>query len=230
MSAFPTINRTCRVVSIAASSMCCLAASTCVASAGIITFENLPPTSDSTARGQQIFAAVDGFAFTSSNETDSANNWYYYNVPNAHLDNDSRAFGIGARGTTAIYGGNYSSSSNHYNTTYNISRSDGSRWKFDQAVFTSVWAMGTIQLIGLRNGVEVFYYTQNISNVQQTMVNGNGWTSNWIDTLKIRNFVGDVGSAKDFIMDDMYYTLPAPGVLAMIGIAGYGSCRRRCRR
>ena len=200
------------------------------ASAGILTFDNLPSTyRSSTGNGEQLTNSVDGFTFTSTTIVGvSQNNWYYYNAKNPHITNNgSNAYAIGVRGTTAMYSAYYYSNSNS-NATYNISRTDGSLWNFNQAVFTSVWAPGNIHLMGYRNGVQVLDITQGISNTQQTMVGTGSYPGpiNWIDTLKITNTVA-ITPLRHFVMDDMYYTLPAPSVLAMIGLAVCGTSNRR---
>ena len=236
MITFHISNHSHRVATLIASSVCCLAATTGVASAGILTFENLPATyNSSNSSGQQLTDPVDGFTFTSSTLTwGSPYNWFYYNSQNVYLNtNSSPAYAIGVRGTTAMYSAYYYSNSNS-NATYNISRTDGSLWKFNQAVLTSVWAMGRVVLLGYRNGAQVSYLLQDISNTQQTMAGSSSYggssLNNWIDLLVIRNYTS-LGVANDFIMDDMSYTLPvpAPSVLAMVGIAACGSRRRRCR-
>ncbi len=235
MITFHISNHSHRVATMIASSVCCLAATTGVASAGILTFENLPATyNSSNSSGQQLTDPVDGFTFTSSTLTwGSPYNWFYYNSQNVYLNtNSSPAYAIGVRGTTAMYSAYYYSNSNS-NATYNISRTDGSLWKFNQAVFTSLWSMGSIHLVGFRNGVQVLDITQGISNTQQTTVSNSSYPGpdDRIDTLKITNTVVNNTSGRAFIMDDMSYTLsvPAPSVLAMIGIAACGSRRRRCR-
>ena len=196
------------------------------ASAGIVTFENLPSTYNSrNGAGEQLTNSVDGFTFTSgAYNWGSQDNWYYYNIPNPYLS--SGAYAIGVNGTTALYSGYYNSNTN---STYNISRADGSLWKFNQAVFTSVWAMGNIQLVGFRNGVMVFSLAQNISNTQQTIVSTSSYPGpdDRIDTLMIKNYIANPFYGKHFIMDNMYYTLPAPSVLTMIGIAACGTSNRR---
>ena len=205
------------------------------ASAGILTFDNLPSTYRSrSANGEQLTNSVDGFTFTSTTIVGvSQNNWYYYNAKNPHITNNgSNAYAIGVRGTTAMYSGYYDNSLSVPNVTYNISRTDGSLWNFNQAVFTSVWAPGNIHLMGYRNGVQVLDITQGISNTQQTMVGTGSYPGpiNWIDTLKITNTVA-ITPLRHFVMDDMHYTLsvPAPSVLAMIGLAicGLGNRRRK---
>ena len=162
------------------------------ASAGILTFDNLPSTyRSSTGNGEQLTNSVDGFTFTSTTIVGvSQNNWYYYNAKNPHITNNgSNAYAIGVRGTTAMYSGYYDNSLSVPNATYNISRTDGSLWNFNQAVFTSVCAPGNIHLMGYRNGVQVLDITQGISNTQQTMVGTGSYPGpiNWIDTLKITN-------------------------------------------
>lgn len=235
MISFHIINQTDRFAAMIASSVCCLAASTGVASAGILTFENLPSTSNSTHRGQAITDqdTIDGFQFVVTWTLDSPNSWAYYNVPNPYLNSVNPAYTIGANGTTAMFSGYYENTSSPYTRDFIIARPDWSLWKFNQVVLTSVWAMGRVELLGYRNGQQVSYLTQNISNTQQTMVSASGsefGANAWIDFLIIRNYVG-AGVARDFIMDDMSYTLPvpAPSVLAMVGIAACGSRRRRCR-
>ena len=201
------------------------------ASAGILTFDNLPSTyRSSNGNGEQLTNSVDGFTFTSTTIVGvSQNNWYYYNAKNPHITNNgSNAYAIGVRGTTAMYSGYYDNSLSVPNVTYNISRTDGSLWNFNQAVFTSVWAPGNIHLMGYRNGVQVLDITQGISNTQQTMVGTGSYPGpiNWIDTLKITNTVA-ITPLRHFVMDDMYYTLPAPSVLAIIGLAVCGTSNRR---
>ena len=201
------------------------------ASAGIVTFDNLPSTyGSSTGSGQQLTNSVDGFTFTSTTIVGvSQNSWYYYNANNPYFDvHRSHAYAIGVRGTTAMYSGYYDDWSSTPNVTYNISRTDGGLWKFNQAVFTSVWAMGNIHLMGYRNGVQVLDIMQDISNTQQTMVSNSSYPGpdDRIDTLKITNTVA-ITPRRHFIMDDMYYTLPAPSVLAIIGLAVCGISNRR---
>lgn len=201
------------------------------ASAGILTFDNLPSTYRSrTGNGEQLTNSVDGFTFTSTTIVGvSQNNWYYYNAKNPHITNNgSNAYAIGVRGTTAMYSGYYDNSLSVPNVTYNISRTDGSLWKFNQAVFTSVWAPGNIHLTGYRNGVQVLDIMQGISNTQQTMVSNSSYPGpdDRIDTLKITNTVA-ITPLRHFVMDDMYYALPAPSVLAMIGLAVCGTSNRR---
>jgi hypothetical protein len=202
------------------------------ASAAIVTFDNLPATNkSSTGTGQQLTDPVDGFTFiTSTPSAGFQNNWFYYNSQNAYFVNSSSAYAIGVNGTTAMFSGWYG---NNNNSTYNISRTDGGLWKFDQAVFTSAFAMGNIRLMGYRNGVQVLDITQGISNTQQTMVSNSSYPGpdDRIDTLKITNTVVNNSHGRHFIMDDMHYTLsvPAPSVLAMIGLAicGLGNRRRK---
>ena len=235
MISFHIINQTDRFAAMIASSVCCLAASTGVASAGILTFENLPSTSNSTHRGQAITDqdTIDGFQFVVTSTLDGPNSWAYYNVPNPYLNSVNPAYTIGANGTTAMFSGYYENTST-LSSDYIIKRADSSLWKFNQAVLTSVWAMGRVVLLGYRNGAQVSYLLQDISNTQQTMAGSSSYggssLNNWIDLLVIRNYT-PLGVANDFIMDDMSYTLsvPAPSVLAMIGIAACGSRRRRCR-
>jgi hypothetical protein len=204
------------------------------ASAAIVTFDNLPATNkSSTGGGQLLTNPVDGFTFTSSAMNfGSYSNWAYYNSQNSYMNNSSPAYAIGVNGSTAMFSGYY-----HYNpnSTYNISRTDGGLWKFDQAVFTSVLVVGNIRLMGYRNGVQVLDITQGISNTQQTMVSNSSYPGpdDQIDTLKITNtpVTGNGYYDRHFIMDDMHYTLsvPAPSVLAMIGLAicGLGNRRRK---
>ena len=87
--------------------------------------------------------------------------------------------------------------------------------------------------MGYRNGVQVLDIAQGISNTQQTVVSNSSYPGpdDRIDTLKITNTVVNNSHGRHFIMDDMHYTLsvPAPSVLAMIGLAicGLGNRRRK---
>jgi len=203
------------------------------ASADIVTFDNLPSTYNSTQYyGERLNVPLDGFTFTSSAMNfGSYYNWFYYNSQNSYIS--SPAYAIGVNGTNAIFSGYYQYNPN---STYNISRTDGGLWKFNQAVFTSVLFMGNIRLMGYRNGVQVLDIAQGISNTQQTVVSNSSYPGpdDRIDTLKITNTLGagNNSSNRHFIMDDMHYTLfpvPAPSVLAMIGLAicGLGNRRRK---
>lgn len=195
------------------------------ASAGIVTFDNLPPIADQYSSGQRLMVPVDGFSFTTSGTYyESPFAWYYYN-PNSFTGTNLPALNIGVRGTTAIYSGWYQTAY----PTYRVSRTDGSLWQFNKAFFTAMWGAGTIHLIGFRDGVEVFNFTQSISNTQQTMVSMSSYPGpvQWIDTLKIGNDLpGEYGN-RHFIMDDMYYTLPAPGAFALMGCGLFGTRSRR---
>ena len=224
------VNPAHRFAATIASGACCLAASTGVASAAIVTFENPPPLLGDTPYGWlNVRDSVDGFSFTSTGNMPNNDRyaWRYY-TPCAYLSANP-AFAIGANGTTAIYSGNY----NRYglDAAYWIGRTDGSLWSFNQAVFTGLKSVGNIHLVGFRNGIEIFRFAHSISNTQQTVVSMglDPDAANWIDTLKITNEVPTPYWGSEFIMDDMQYTLPAPGVFAMIGIAACGIRRRRCR-
>jgi hypothetical protein len=230
MIAFAIFDRFHKLPAVIVSGSCCVATAAGVATAGVVTFENLPPTSESIRRGQNLSVPVDGFSFTSSGINPNISNAWRYYSPNPWLETyGTPAFAAGVRGTTALYSAYYDYISP--NPQYWINRTDGSLWAFGQAYFTSVWTTGKIRLIGLRNGIEVFNFTQSISNTQQTMVSmsSDPGAINWIDTLKITNDMVDAAARGTFIMDDMQYTLPAPGVLALVGIAGHGIRRRRCR-
>jgi hypothetical protein len=192
------------------------------ASAGIVTFDNLPPVPTPDSAGQRLMVPVDGFSFTTSGTYPNA--WFYYN-PNNYTNNYMPAMNIGVRGTTAIFSGWY----NTAYPTYSVSRTDGSLWQFNKAFFTAMYGAGVIHLIGLRNGIEIFNFTQSISNTQQTMVSMSSYPGpvNWIDTLNITNDLpGEYGN-RYFIMDDMYYTLPAPGAFALMGCGLIGFRTRR---
>lgn len=204
---------------------------TASASAGIVTFDNLPVTIGSIGDGQQLTVPVDGFSFTTSGTVwDSPSAWFYYNATNSPNPSVPPAKNIGVRGTTAIYSGWYNTTySPTSNPAYRVSRTDGSLWQFNKAFFTASWGDGIIHLIGLRDGVEVFNFTQSITNTQQTMVSMSSYPGpvQWIDTLKISNDLAVTNGNRHFIMDDMYYTLPAPSSFALIGI---GLCGIRSRR
>ena len=202
---------------------------TASASAGIVTFDNLPVTLGSIGDGERLTVPVDGFSFTTSGTVyDSPSAWFYYNPYPSMNQSVPPSKDIGIRGTTAIYSGWYNTSYSP-NPTYRVSRTDGGLWQYNKAFFTALWGAGTIHLIGMRDGVEVFNFTQSISNTQQTMVSMSSYPGpvNWIDTLKIGNDLAVANGNRHFIMDDMYYTLPAPSVLAMIGIAVCGVNNRR---
>lgn len=199
------------------------------ASAGIVTFDNLPPVTQYPLAGQSLNVPVDGFSFkTSGTYTDSPYAWFYYNTSLVGNQSTPPTLDIGIRGTTAIYSGWYNTAYSP-NPTYKVSRTDGSLWQFNKAVFTAAWGAGSIHLIGLRDGVEVFNFTQSISDTQQTMVSMSSYPGpvQWIDTLKIGNDLAGMNGNRHFIMDDMYYTLPAPGAFALIGCGLFGIRSRR---
>lgn len=199
------------------------------ASAGIVTFDNLPVTLGSIGDGERLTVPVDGFSFTTSGTVyDSPSAWFYYNPYPSMNQSVPPSKDIGIRGTTAIYSGWYNTSYSP-NPTYRVSRTDGGLWQFNKAFFTAVWGAGTIHLIGLRNGVEVFNFTQSISDTQQTMVSMSSYPGPvaWIDTLKIGNDLAGLYGNRHFIMDDMYYTLPSPGALALMACGLFGIRNRR---
>ena len=208
-----------------ASGLFCVAAGTSTASAGIVTFENLNPSSVGSPNTVQLSQSVDGFSFTATGiSANTPYGWRYFSPLSSW-----GSYYIGTRGTTAVY----SAFNNSYspNPAYLIRREAGGLWSFGDAVFTAAHAMGRIHLVGLRDGMEVFNFTQSISNTQETVVSlgSEPGAINWIDTLKITNDLASSSGSRAFIMDDMQYTLPAPGVLALVGIAGHGIRRRRCR-
>ena len=199
------------------------------ASAGIVTFDNLPVTLGSIGDGERLTVPVDGFSFTTSGTVyDSPSAWFYYNPYPSMNQSVPPSKDIGIRGTTAIYSGWYNTSYSP-NPIYRVNRTDGGLWQFNKAFFTAVWGAGTIHLIGMRNGVEVFNFTQSISDTQQTMVSMSSYPGPvaWIDTLKIGNDLAVANGNRHFIMDDMYYTLPSPGALALMACGLFGIRNRR---
>ena len=199
------------------------------ASAGIVTFDNLPVTLGSIGAGERLTVPVDGFSFTTSGTVyDSPSAWFYYNPYPSMNQSVPPSKDIGIRGTTAIYSGWYNTSYSP-NPIYRVSRTDGGLWQFNKAFFTAVWGAGTIHLIGMRNGVEVFNFTQSISDTQQTTVSMSSYPGPvaWIDTLKIGNDLAVANGNRHFIMDDMYYTLPSPGALALMACGLFGIRNRR---
>jgi hypothetical protein len=199
------------------------------ASAGIVTFDNLPVTLGSIGDGERLTVPVDGFSFkTSGTVYDSPSAWFYYNPYPSMNQSVPPSKDIGIRGTTAIYSGWYNTSYSP-NPIYRVSRTDGGLWQFNKAFFTALWGAGTIHLIGMRDGVEVFNFTQSIINTQQTMVSMSSYPGPvaWIDTLKISNDLAVANGNRHFIMDDMYYTLPSPGALALMACGLFGIRNRR---
>lgn len=207
--------------------------SSVTASAGVVTFENLPTTANSNqVGGQELVVPVDGFSFTSPTTPPDFGTyrWIYLKLPNPELQSPPyEAYGVGVRGTTALCSAHYYS----YTTrTYNIARSDGGLWRFNSAYFTAAWEISVIRLVGMRNGVTVFDFTQAISNTQQTLVSLPSMpeAATWIDTLKISNSPSSPGIGRHFIMDDMSYEIPAPGALSCMAGCLTGLRNRRRRR
>jgi len=202
---------------------------TASASAGIVTFDNInppAPTDQTISPGVQLTMDVDGFTFSSTNTYYGNRQWYYYTYCPAVANSDAFGYNVGIRGTTAVFSGYYQTAA----PSYNVSRSDGSLWAFNKACFTAAWGPGLIHLVGLRGGFEVFNFTQSISDTQQTWASPFIYpgTINWIDTLKITNDLGDpYQGRRHFIMDDMFYTLPAPGAFALMGCGLIGIRSRR---
>jgi len=206
---------------------------TASASAGIVTFDNInpPAPTDSVWDFGVRLMDVDGFSFTSTGPyagTSYSGNraWYYYSHCPAVDNSTDSGYAVGIRGTTAVFSGWYGNAV----PTYSVSRTDGSLWAFNKAVFTAGWGPGLIHLVGLRGGVEVFNFTQSISHTQQTWASPSIYpgTIMWIDTLKITNDLGDpYQGRRHFIMDDMFYTLPAPGAFALMGCGLIGIRSRR---
>ena len=229
MTSSSLTNRVHGATAIIALSICCAAASSGVVSAGVVTFEDLPRATDYSLQGIRVLVpSVDGFRFTSKNVAwgNPLYGWSYYN-PNSRLDINP-AYRIGAIGTTAIVTDRYDWHSP--DAAYMVSRADGSLWSFEQAVFTGLSGPGTLRLVGSRGGIEVFNFTCSISNAQQTVVSMSSGpdSTSLIDTLTLTNY-SPMFISKNFIMDDLQYALPSPGVLAMMGSARFWARRRRSR-
>lgn len=203
---------------------CYLMAST-MAWAGVVTFEGIDPPAPTNAMSAQLTFAVNGFTFTNSRPTPAGTQSWFYYTPNEW--NNFDGYRIGVRGTTAVYGGWYDAASAPSDITYDISRADGGFWEFNGAWITAVAGTGSIRMVGVLGGYDIYDFSKSISNTESRFIKKTDYPgqSVWINTLRITCDISSGSGVRNFVMDDLLYTLPAPGasaflVLGMLGIRG----------
>jgi hypothetical protein len=109
-----------------------------------------------------------------------------------------------------------------------ISRSE--TWNFGSMDFAAAWNTNlSVEITGLLAGNVLYTYSTTIATPGQMTslaLNFNG-----IDTLFIRSSGGTtaytVGGGAHLIIDNLAYSIPAPGALALLGVAGVIRRRRR---
>jgi hypothetical protein len=211
-----------RLVTLRIQTVCAALAIVAEASAGIVTFEGISPPAPVDAMSAQLTFSVDGFAFTNSRPTPAGTNSWFYYTPNDW--NNYGGYHTGVRGTTAVYSGWYDDASAPSDISYDVRRADGSLWEYRAAWFTAVAGTGSIRLVGLNAGQAVFDFSASISNVQQRYVKADGYPGQviWIDTLHITCDVASASGVRNFVMDDLWYHVPAPGTVVLVGLGGLG--------
>ena len=130
-----------------------------------------------------------------------------------------------ASGTRAMYLPSDNSTSSNELT---ISRSE--TWNFGSMDFAAAWNTNlSVEITGLLAGNVLYTYSTTIATPGQMTslaLNFNG-----IDTLFIRSSGGTTaysgGAGAHLIIDNLAYSIPAPGALALLGVAGVIRRRRR---
>ena len=113
-------------------------------------------------------------------------------------------------------------------TDFTVSRNE--RWTFEGAFMTAAWNTGLeVEMIGYRDGELVHQLLVTLGDPIAPEWIDVGFTD--IDELFIATSggvnYGHGGSGTHLVIDDFTYVVPAPGVLALLGLAGLAGRRRR---
>ena len=115
-----------------------------------------------------------------------------------------------------------------------ISLDGGGLWTMESVWVNAAWNNDlTINFQGLRNGqvVAEIEHVHAYATVVELITFGNAFVG--IDTLIVDSSGGTNGgfggSGEYFTMDDFTYSVPAPGAIAVLGLAGLAGQRRRRR-
>jgi MYXO-CTERM domain-containing protein len=115
-----------------------------------------------------------------------------------------------------------------------ISLDGGGLWTMESVWVNAAWNDGmTFSFQGLREGqvVAEMEHVHAYATVVELITFGNAFIG--IDTLFVDSWggtdAGFDGSGDHYTMDDFTYSVPAPGAIALLGIAGLCTRRRRAR-
>ena len=122
-----------------------------------------------------------------------------------------------------------------YASSVEISLDGGGLWAMESVWVNAAWNNDlTINFQGLRDGqvVAEMEHVHADATVVELITFGNAFVG--IDTLIVDSWGGTdagfgPGSADHFTMDDFTYSVPAPGAIAVLGLAGLAGQRRRSR-
>ena len=124
-----------------------------------------------------------------------------------------------------------------WESSVEISLDGGGLWAMESVWVNAAWNNDlTINFQGLRDGqvVAEMEHVHAYATVVELITFGNAFVG--IDTLIVDSWGGyDAGfeysdtNYTNFTMDDFTYSVPAPGAIALLGIAGLGTRRRRAR-
>ena len=121
-----------------------------------------------------------------------------------------------------------------YASSVEISLDGGGLWAMESVWVNAAWNNElTINFQGLRDGqvVAEMEHVHADATVAELITFGNAFVS--IDTLIVDSWGGtnvgfpSGGGGEHFTMDDFTYSIPAPGVIAVLGLAGLAGQRRR---
>jgi hypothetical protein len=119
-----------------------------------------------------------------------------------------------------------------YASPVEISLDGGGLWAMESVWVNAAWNDGmTFSFQGLRDGqvVAEMEHVHAYATVVELIMFGNAFIG--IDTLFVDSWggtnAGFSGSGEHFTMDDFTYSVPAPGAIALFGIVGLCSRRRR---
>ena len=123
-----------------------------------------------------------------------------------------------------------------YASSVEISLDGGGLWAMESVWVNAAWNNDlTINFQGLRDAqvVAEMEHVHADATVAELITFGNAFVG--IDTLIVDSWGGtnvgfrNGGSGEYFTMDDFTYSVPAPSVIGVIGLAGLAGQRRRCQ-
>ena len=121
-----------------------------------------------------------------------------------------------------------------YASPVEISLDGGGLWAMESVWVNAAWDNElTINFQGLRDGqvVAEMEHVHADATVAELITFGNAFVG--IDTLIVDSWggtdAGFAGNGEQFTMDDFTYSVPAPGAIAVLGLAGLAGQRRRRR-
>lgn len=105
----------------------------------------------------------------------------------------------------------------------------GDRFSLSGGWFTAAWRDGLqLRVVGQRHGVDIYDSTHTLSAFESSWIQLGMFD---LDSVTFSSWGGEhtwtAGNGSHFAMDDLAIQVPAPGAMALLGVAGATARRRR---